>query len=47
MNSVIPVVVSRINGKNWKDTVKCTVASALVGTGIASLTEDQDYLPEK
>jgi len=35
LNTVIPTVVSRINGKNWRDTIKYTLASAGVGTGIA------------
>ena len=36
LNTVIPTVVSRINGKNWKDTIKYTLASAGIGTGIAA-----------
>ena len=42
LNTVIPTVVSRINGKNWTDTIKYTLASAGVGTGIAgaSLVEE-------
>lgn len=57
LNTVIPTVVSRINGKNWSDTMKVTLASAGTGTGIATLTEkeisenlvtqNQDYLEEK
>lgn len=51
LNTVIPTLVSRINGKNWKDTIKYTLASAGVGTSIAALTEkvteSQDYLEEK
>jgi hypothetical protein len=49
LNTVIPTLVSQINGKDWKDTVKYTLASAGIGTGIATLTEDinQDYLEEK
>ena len=41
LNTVIPTVVSRINGKNWADTIKYTLASAGIGTGIAAagLTE--------
>jgi hypothetical protein len=35
LNTVIPTVVSRINGKNWSDTIKYTLASAGIGTGIA------------
>ena len=41
LNTVIPTLVSRINGKNWVDTIKYTLASAGVGTGIASITENQ------
>jgi len=51
LNTVIPTIVSRVNGKNWIDTIKYTLASAGVGTGIAGagLLEDntQDYLEEK
>ena len=54
LNTVIPTVVSRINGKNWSDTIKYTLASAGIGTGIAgaSLVENNipepiDYLEEK
>lgn len=54
LNTVIPTVVSRINGKNWSDTIKYTLASAGIGTGIAgaSLVENDipesiDYLEEK
>jgi hypothetical protein len=32
--------VSRINGKNWIDTIKYTLASAGIGTGIAVLSEE-------
>jgi hypothetical protein len=37
MNTVIPTLVSRINGRNWMDTIKYTLASAGVGTGIAGV----------
>jgi hypothetical protein len=49
LNTVIPTLVSRINGKNWKDTIKYTLASAGVGVGIAAITESEnlDYLEEK
>ena len=54
LNTVIPTVVSRINGKSWSDTIKYTLASAGIGTGIAgaSLVENNipepiDYLEEK
>lgn len=39
LNTVIPTLVSRINGRDWKDTIKYTLASAGTGIGIASLTE--------
>jgi len=49
LNTVIPTLVSRINGKSWVDTLKYTLASAGIGTSIAALTEseNQDYLDEK
>ena len=54
LNTVIPTVVSRINGKNWSDTIKYTLASAGIGTGIAGasliendIPESIDYLEEK
>ena len=54
LNTVIPTVVSRINGKNWSDTIKYTLASAGIGTGIAGASliendvpEHMDYLEEK
>jgi hypothetical protein len=46
LNTVIPKVVSRINGKNWADTIKYTLASAGVGTGIASAGLLEDDLDE-
>ena len=39
INSVVPTVVSRLNGKSWSDTAKYTLASAGIGTGIAAMTE--------
>ena len=39
LNTVVPTVVSRLNGKSWSDTVKYTLASAGIGTGIAAMTE--------
>ena len=39
LNTVIPTLVCRINGRDWKDTIKYTLASAGTGVGIASLTE--------
>jgi len=39
LNTVIPTMVSRVNGRNWRDTVKYTLASMGVGTGIAAITE--------
>ena len=41
LNTVIPTVVSRINGKNWSDTIKYTLASAGIGTSIAAITEKE------
>lgn len=37
INTVIPTLVSRINGSSWRDTMKYTLASAGVGTGIAGI----------
>lgn len=39
LNTVIPTMVSRVNGKSWRDTLKYTLASAGIGTGIAAMTE--------
>lgn len=39
LNTVVPTVVSRVNGKSWSDTVKYTLASVGIGTGIAAMTE--------
>jgi len=39
LNTVVPTVVSRLNGKSWSDTAKYTLASAGIGTGIAAMTE--------
>jgi hypothetical protein len=39
LNTVVPTVVSRLNGRSWRDTVKYTLASAGIGTGIAAMTE--------
>jgi GNAT superfamily N-acetyltransferase len=41
LNTVIPTVVSRVNGKNWIDTVKYTLASAGIGVGIGAISEDE------
>ena len=46
LNTVIPTVVSRINGKNWTDTIKYTLASAGIGTGIAGASLVEDELEE-
>lgn len=40
LNTVIPTMVSRVNGKSWRDTLKYTLASAGIGTGIAAMTEN-------
>jgi len=39
LNTVVPTVVSRLNGQSWSDTAKYTLASAGIGTGIAAMTE--------
>ena len=39
LNTVVPTVVSRLNGRSWSDTAKYTLASAGIGTGIAAMTE--------
>ena len=39
LNTVIPTMVSRVNGRSWKDTLKYTLASAGIGTSIAAMTE--------
>jgi hypothetical protein len=39
LNTVIPTMVSRVNGRSWRDTLKYTLASAGIGTGIAAMTE--------
>jgi len=39
LNTVIPTMVSRVNGRSWRDTIKYTLASAGIGTGIAAMTE--------
>jgi hypothetical protein len=44
LNTVIPTIVSRINGKSWTDTIKYTLASAGIGTGIAALTEKDEVM---
>jgi GNAT superfamily N-acetyltransferase len=41
LNTVIPTVVSRINGKSWADTAKYTLASAGIGTGIAGIMDEE------
>ena len=40
LNTVIPTMVSRVNGRDWKETIKYTLASAGIGTGIAGVTEN-------
>lgn len=47
LNTVIPTMVSRVNGKSWIDTIKYTLASAGIGTGIAAVTEQQPTLTGK
>ncbi len=41
LNTVIPTIVSRVNGKNWIDTIKYTLASAGIGTGMAAVMEEE------
>jgi hypothetical protein len=36
LNTVIPTVVSRINGRSWDETIKYTLASAATGIGAAA-----------
>jgi hypothetical protein len=36
INSVLPAIYNRMAGKNWKDTIKATFASAMVGAGSAA-----------
>jgi hypothetical protein len=36
LNTIVPTVGARMSGKNWKDTLKYTLASLGVGTGIAA-----------
>lgn len=40
LNTVIPTMVSRVNGRDWRDTIKYTLASMGVGTGMAAMTEN-------
>lgn len=40
LNTVIPTMVSRVNGRSWRDTIKYTLASLGVGTGIAAVVEN-------
>jgi ADP-ribose pyrophosphatase YjhB (NUDIX family) len=50
LNTVIPTMVSRVNGRNWRDTIKYTLASMGVGTGIAAITErgvDENFADKK
>ena len=39
LNTVIPTIIARINNKSWTDTIKYTLASAVIGTGVAALSE--------
>jgi len=39
MNTIVPTLISKINGKSWLDTIKYTLASAGIGTGIAAVVE--------
>ena len=40
LNTVIPTIIARINNKSWRDTIKYTLASAVIGTGVAALSEE-------
>jgi hypothetical protein len=40
LNTVIPTMVSRVNGRDWNETLKYTLASAGIGTGIAGMMEN-------
>jgi len=42
LNTIVPAVSARLNGRNWKDTLKFTLASLGVGVGIASVMEKED-----
>jgi hypothetical protein len=41
LNSIVPAVGARMNGKNWVDTLKYTLASLGVGVGIATVMEKE------
>jgi hypothetical protein len=41
LNTIVPTIISRINGKNWIDTIKYTLASAGIGTSIAAIAENK------
>jgi len=41
LNTIVPTIISRINGKNWIDTIKYTLASAGIGTSIAAIAESK------
>jgi hypothetical protein len=45
LNTVIPTVVSRINGRSWDETIKYTLASAATGIGAAAAMGESDYSP--
>ena len=42
LNTIVPAVSARLNGRNWKETIKFTLASLGVGVGIASVMEKED-----
>jgi len=46
LNTIVPTVGARMSGKNWKDTLKYTLASLGVGTGIAAAGLIEDELEE-
>ena len=43
LNTIVPTIISRLNGKNWIDTIKYTLASAGIGTSIAAIAEEEDH----
>jgi glycerol-3-phosphate cytidylyltransferase-like family protein len=46
LNSIVPAVGARMSGKNWKDTIKYTLASLGVGVGVAGSGLIEDELEE-
>lgn len=44
INTVLPTIISRVNGKDWTETLKYTLASAGIGTAIAAIGEQGKLL---